>query len=59
MMLNATFNDISTISWWSVLLVDKIGVPRETHKLLTVNFTLYIINVCIREEVLSYPIVYY
>jgi hypothetical protein len=25
---NATFNNISVISWWSVLLVEKIGVPE-------------------------------
>ena len=26
LMLNATFNNISVISWWSVLLVEKTGV---------------------------------
>ena len=30
MVFNATFNNISVISWRSVLLVDEIGVPRET-----------------------------
>ena len=29
MMLNATFNKISVISWWSVLLVEETGLPRE------------------------------
>jgi hypothetical protein len=24
---NATFNNISVISWWSVLLVEEMGVP--------------------------------
>jgi hypothetical protein len=27
MVFNATFNDISVISWWSVLLVEETGVP--------------------------------
>jgi hypothetical protein len=28
MVLNATFNNISVISWWSVLLVEETGVPE-------------------------------
>ena len=31
MMYNITFNNISAISWWSVLLVEETGVPRENH----------------------------
>ena len=31
MVFNATFNNISVISWQSVLLVEKPGVPRENH----------------------------
>jgi len=31
MVLNATFNNISVISWWSVLLVEGTGVPGETQ----------------------------
>ena len=31
MVLNATFYNISVISWWSVLLVEETGVPRENH----------------------------
>jgi len=31
MIFNATFNNISVISWWSVLLVEETGVPRENH----------------------------
>ena len=30
-VFNATFNNISVISWWSVLLVEETGVPRENH----------------------------
>jgi len=32
MVLNATFNNISVISWRSVLLVEEAGVPRENHR---------------------------
>jgi hypothetical protein len=32
MVFNATFNNISVISWWSVLLVEETGVPRENHR---------------------------
>jgi hypothetical protein len=31
MVLNATFNNISVISWLSVLLVEETGVPGENH----------------------------
>ena len=41
MVFNATFNNISVISWWSVLLVEETGGPRKKpptcHKSLT-NF---------------------
>jgi hypothetical protein len=30
-VLNATFNNISAISWQSVVLVEETGVPRENH----------------------------
>jgi hypothetical protein len=32
MVLNAIFNNISAISWWSVLLVEETGVPGENHR---------------------------
>jgi hypothetical protein len=32
MVFNTTFNNFSVISWWSVLLVEEIGVPGETHR---------------------------
>ena len=32
MVLNATFNNISVISWGSVLLVVEIRIYRENHK---------------------------
>jgi len=31
MVFNATFNNISAISWLSVLLVEETGVPGESH----------------------------
>ena len=32
MVFNATFNNISAISWWSVLLVKETGVPGENQR---------------------------
>ena len=32
MVFNATFKNISAISWQSVLLVEEIGVPGEHHR---------------------------
>ena len=32
MVFNATFNNISVISWRSVLLVEKTRVPGENHR---------------------------
>jgi len=31
MVFNATFNNISVISWRSVLLVEETELPRENH----------------------------
>jgi hypothetical protein len=31
-LFNATFNNISAISWRSVLLVDETEVPGENHR---------------------------
>jgi hypothetical protein len=33
MVFNVTFNNISVILWWSVLLMEEIGVPRENNVL--------------------------
>jgi hypothetical protein len=33
MVFNATFNNISVISWRSVLLEEETGVPGENHRL--------------------------
>ena len=32
LVFNATFNNASVISWWSVLLVEETGVPGENHR---------------------------
>ena len=31
MVFNTTFNNISTISWWSVFLVEETREPGENH----------------------------
>ena len=41
MEFNATFNNISVISWRSVLLMEENGVPGETTDLLQVTDKLY------------------
>jgi hypothetical protein len=33
MLFNTTFNNISVISWLSVLLVEEAGGPGENHRL--------------------------
>ena len=33
MVFNATFNNISVISWRSALLLEETGVPVENHRL--------------------------
>ena len=35
MVFYGTFNDISVISWRSVLLVEAAGVPRKNHRPVT------------------------
>ena len=32
MVFNTTFNNISVISWRSVLLMEETGVPGENHR---------------------------
>jgi hypothetical protein len=32
MVFNATFNNITVISWLSVLLVEEIRLPGENHR---------------------------
>ena len=41
MRCNATFNNMSVMSWQFVLLVEEIGVPGENHGLSQVTDKLY------------------
>ena len=41
MLFNATFNNISAISWWSVLLVEESEYPEKTNNLPQVTDKLY------------------
>ena len=41
MVLSTTFNNISAILWWSVLLVDEIEYPEKIKDLLQVIAKLY------------------
>jgi len=41
MVFNATFNNISVISWRSVLSVEETGVPGENQNLSQVTDNLY------------------
>jgi hypothetical protein len=41
MVSNATFNNVSVISWRSVLLVEKTGVPGENHRYHIMLYRLY------------------
>jgi hypothetical protein len=45
MVFNATFNNISFISWCSVLLVDETGVPGENHRPVTSHWQTWSHNV--------------
>jgi hypothetical protein len=45
MVFNTTFNNISVISWWSVLLVEETGGPGKNHQPVSqVTDKLYHIN---------------
>ena len=45
MAFNATFNNISVISWQSVLLVEETGVPWENHRPATSHWLTLWLNV--------------
>jgi hypothetical protein len=55
MVFNATFNNISAILWWSVLMVEETGEPGENHRPVTSHWqTLkldhYISNKAIKDK---------
>ena len=41
MVFNATFNNVSVTSWWSVLLMEETGVPADPTDLSHVTDKLY------------------
>jgi hypothetical protein len=45
-VFNATFNNISVISWRSVLLVEETRVPRENHWPVTSHWQTFITRCC-------------
>ena len=46
MVFNATFNNISVISWLSVLLVEETGVPGENRRPVRKSLTNFITQCC-------------
>jgi hypothetical protein len=45
LVFNATFNNISVISWQSVLLVEETGVPGENYRPVTSHWQILSHNV--------------
>jgi len=45
--VNATFNNISVLSWRSVLVVEETGVPIENHRQ---NLSHYVVSSTPRHE---------
>jgi hypothetical protein len=48
MVFNATFNIISVISWWLVLLVEETGVPGENQRPVANHWQTLSQNVVLR-----------
>jgi len=48
MVFNTTFNNISAISWRSVLLVEETGVPGENHRPVSSHWQTLSHNVVLR-----------
>jgi hypothetical protein len=53
MVFNATFNNISVMSWWSVLLVEETGVSREAEPGSALAEYVNTINNCYPEEIVK------
>jgi len=45
MEVYATFNNISVISWWSVLLMEETGLHGENHRPVVSHWQTLSINV--------------
>jgi hypothetical protein len=48
MLFNTTFNNISVISWWSVLLVEVIAGPGKNHRPAASHWQTFSHNVVLR-----------
>jgi len=53
MVFNATFNNISVISWWSVLFLEETRVPGENHRTATSHWQTLSYNVVLKTPRLS------
>ena len=47
MVFNVTFNNISVISWLSVLLMEETGVPGENHRPVTSHWQTFLSLGCL------------
>jgi hypothetical protein len=58
MVLNTTFNNISVISWQSVLLVEETGGPRKNHRVQILGtrcqFDMFIPEHGFQSDILSF-----
>ena len=48
MVFNATFNNISVISWRPVLVVEEAGVPEENHRPWASNWSTLLLTTASR-----------
>ena len=55
MVFNATFNNISVISWQSVLLVEETGAPEENHQPAASHLQTSLHNIVVLPEWDSNP----
>ena len=55
MVFNATFNNISVISWQSVLLVEETGAPEENHQPAASHLQTSLHNIVVSPEWDSNP----
>ena len=50
MVFNATFNNISVICWWSVLMMEETGVPGENHGQVASHIMFYRVHLAMAHE---------